>query len=184
MTLACILVLGSSLTVCAEETPAVPEAPVQNYQQMMTPEILASFQALSFDMDDEEAMAVMRNSLVLRTDVWGELLDADGDGIDDRDPINGCGYVDLNYNGFDDRFEIALINMAAPEDPEGAYVAQVILNMMTHRCEHGIMASAFEYDEDMGYWSRPDYFLKCPVCAERFENLTDDIIEILQPYFS
>lgn len=178
-----MLLMGSSMTVCAEETPTA-QTPLQNYQQMMTPEILASFESLSWDMEDEEAMAVMRSSLVLRTDIWGELQDADGDGIDDRDPINGCGYVDLNYNGFDDRFEMALINMAAQEDVETAYVAQVMLTMLTHRCEHGVTASAFEYDEDMGYWSRPDYFFICPVCAQKYENLADDIIEILQPYFS
>lgn len=27
----------------------------------------------------------------------------DGNGLDDRDPINSLGYVDLNLNGIDDR---------------------------------------------------------------------------------
>ena len=36
--------------------------------------------------------------LILRTDYNDGLLDKDGNGIDDRDPYNSCGYTDLNYN--------------------------------------------------------------------------------------
>jgi len=35
---------------------------------------------------------------ILRTDFSDGLLDADGNGIDDRDPYNDCGYTDLNHN--------------------------------------------------------------------------------------
>ena len=35
---------------------------------------------------------------ILRTDFSDGLLDADGNGIDDRDPLNNCGYTDLNHN--------------------------------------------------------------------------------------
>ena len=122
--LAVTFLMGSSMIVCAEE--AAPEqAAVQNYQPIMTQEILDSYQSLTADKlmesSDEkvvdEVMNIFRNAIVRRTDVWGELQDADGDGIDDRDPINGCGYIDMNYNGFDDRFEMAVSNAMAQEDP-------------------------------------------------------------------
>jgi len=35
---------------------------------------------------------------ILRTDYSDGLLDKDGNGIDDRDPYNTCGYTDLNHN--------------------------------------------------------------------------------------
>lgn len=35
---------------------------------------------------------------ILRTDYSDCLLDEDGNGIDDRDPYNSCGYTDLNHN--------------------------------------------------------------------------------------
>lgn len=35
---------------------------------------------------------------ILRTDFSDQLLDQDGNGIDDRDPLNNCGYTDLNHN--------------------------------------------------------------------------------------
>ena len=35
---------------------------------------------------------------ILRTDFSDGLLDEDGNGIDDRDPYNNCGYTDLNHN--------------------------------------------------------------------------------------
>ena len=40
---------------------------------------------------------------VTRTDFPDGLIDMDGNGLDDRDPINSLGYVDLNLNGIDDR---------------------------------------------------------------------------------
>lgn len=169
MLLAVGFLLGSSLVVCAEETPA-GEAPgpaqpqVQNYQQMMTPEILASFEKATVYVD----LDLYKNALVLRTDVWGTLQDADGDGIDDRDPINGCGYLDLNCNGLDDRFEMVIVKVTAQENMREGMDLQATLNLLTHQCKHGIVASCFLYDADInGYWSAPDY-TQCPECAKLF----------------
>ena len=39
---------------------------------------------------------------ILRTDFSDGLLDEDGNGIDDRDPYNDCGYTDLNHNAIVD----------------------------------------------------------------------------------
>ena len=39
---------------------------------------------------------------ILRTDYSDMLLDEDGNGIDDRDPYNSCGYTDLNHNAMAD----------------------------------------------------------------------------------
>ena len=128
--MAAALLLGSGLTVCAEE--AAPEsAPqqVQNYQSMMTPEILASYEVGLDNMDEHTFV----NAFVRRTDVWGTLQDADGDGIDDRDPINGCGYLDLNCNGFDDRFEMAVIGEVAQKDAGAGSAMQTGLNLLQTR---------------------------------------------------
>ncbi|WWR15613.1 hypothetical protein V1224_14220 [Lachnospiraceae bacterium JLR.KK008] len=170
------LLLGSSMAVCAEE------AQKQDFQQMMTPEILASFDSISIDMEDEEAMAVMKNAILLRTDVWGELQDADGDGIDDRDLVNGCGYIDLNCNGFDDRFELALIYKMAEYDQEGAQAVQIMFNLLSHQCRHGVVYSDFSFDEDLGYWSMPDYFDKCEQCREEFDTIEDAIDKAFSQY--
>lgn len=183
MVLALVFLLGSSMTVCAEETEQEQvQPPAQNYQQIMTPEILASFTGLTMETEGEEAFTIIRNALVLRTDVWGELQDEDGDGIDDRDPINGCGYLDLNYNGFDDRFEVAMVNAAAQEDPMEGYATQMMLNMMTHRCRHGIIYSTFSYDEEIGYISMPDYFDKCDECAMEWINLLSALDDVVSSY--
>lgn len=185
--LAVTFLMGSSMIVCAEE--AAPEqAAVQNYQPIMTQEILDSYQSLTADKlmesSDEkvvdEVMNIFRNAIVRRTDVWGELQDADGDGIDDRDPINGCGYIDMNYNGFDDRFEMAVSNAMAQEDPAEGLVMQLVFNVFTHRCNHGIIASSFEYDNDLGsYWSVPDYFDKCPECTDAMDDMINYLVEVV-----
>ncbi len=174
---ACGLLFASSVTVCAEEAPSVPApAPAQNYQQMMTPEILASFQGITLESD----IGILGNALVRRTDVWGTLQDADGDGIDDRDPINGCGYIDLNCNGFDDRFEMELLNATMQESPEEGYALMVTLNVLfSHRCNHGIVASAFEFDEDVGIVSMPDYYDKCPECTEALEDTIEAVTDVI-----
>ncbi len=168
-----MLLMGSSMTVCAEETPTA-QMPLQNYQQMMTPEILASFQGVTLDSD----LDILADAVVRRTDVWGSLQDADGDGIDDRDPINGCGYLDLNCNGFDDRFEMEIVNVTMQEDPQEGLGLQMMLNALSHRCSHGITASCFVADDDIGYMSFPDYFDQCPECTENFSNMIDMINEL------
>lgn len=181
LTVGLIMALGSSMCVCAEE--AAPEAAQeqnvqpqeQQYQPIMTPEILASFEMDINDMDE----MVLSNALVRRTDSWGELQDADGDGIDDRDPINGCGYLDLNYNGFDDRFEASAVRSLANEDPVDGYAMQIMFNMLTHRCKHGIIYSEFLLDESLcTYWSIPAYFDKCEECSEAFDNMTELLSEL------
>ena len=39
---------------------------------------------------------------IMRVDFSDGLLDQDGNGIDDRDPSNNCGYTDLNHNAMAD----------------------------------------------------------------------------------
>lgn len=62
-----------------------------------------------------------------RTDYSDGLQDADGNGIDDRDPLNNCGYVDLNYNGIMD---------GAPSLPDYVPEAEIVKYRM---CEHGVL---------------------------------------------
>lgn len=170
-----VCLLGSSMVACAEEIPA-EQTPQQNYQQMMTPEILASFQGVTLESD----ISILGNALVRRTDVWGTLQDADGNGIDDRDPINGCGYIDLNCNGFDDRFEIELLNSTMQAYPEEGYALQLTLNVLFgHRCKHGMIASTFEVDSDLGIISLPDYYDLCPECTLEVENTIKAIDEFI-----
>ncbi|MCI8948294.1 MAG: hypothetical protein HFI91_14855 [Lachnospiraceae bacterium] len=172
MAMGLMVLLGSSLCVCAEEQ--TPQA--QNYQPIMTPEILASFETNVEDMDD----TVFVNALVRRTDVWGSLQDADGDGIDDRDPINGCGYLDVNCNGFDDRFEMSAISQFTQENAQDGVVMQTAFNLFSHRCKHGVLYSDFVYDDDLcTYWSMPDYFDKCNECADSFDDMIADLFAIV-----
>ena len=173
-----MMLLGSSMCVCAEE-PApeqtVQTPQVQQYQPMMTPEILASFELNVDDMDE----TVLSNALVRRTDAWGQLQDNDGDGIDDRDPINGCGYLDLNCNGFDDRFEMSVVGSLAQEDVSEANAMQMMFNLLSHSCKHGIVYSDFLYDDSVNsYWSVPDYFDKCEECSQAFVDGVDQLDQI------
>lgn len=62
-----------------------------------------------------------------RTDYSDGLQDADGNGIDDRDPLNSCGYMDLNYNGIID---------GAPSRPYSAPESEIVKYRM---CEHGVL---------------------------------------------
>lgn len=171
--------LGSSMLVSAEETPAgeasgSAQPQVQNYQQMMTPEILASFEKATAYLD----LDLCKNALVLRTDVWGTLQDMDGDGIDDRDPINGCGYLDLNYNGMDDRFEMAIVNATAQENMSEGMELQTTLNQLSHQCKHGIVASQFLYDEELNTYRSGRDFTQCPECVELYESFDKAILNL------
>lgn len=58
------------------------------------------YSSFNWDRDLEGIPAVKR------TDFADGLLDLDGNGIDDRDPINSMGFVDLNYDGVDDRQQV------------------------------------------------------------------------------
>lgn len=63
---------------------------------------------------------------ILRTDFSDGLQDADGNGIDDRDPLNGCGYMDLNHNAVMD---------GAPSYPLCAPESEIDIYRV---CEHGV----------------------------------------------
>ena len=65
---------------------------------------------------------------ILRTDYSDGLLDRDGNGIDDRDPLNTCGYTDLNYNCLVDGAPSHMVDLA----PESKMVEY-------HLCEHGVI---------------------------------------------
>jgi hypothetical protein len=82
--------------------------------------------------------------LLLRTDYSDGLLDEDGNGIDDRDPLNSCGYTDLNFNFIID---------GAPSRPD--YVSESRLRGY-ELCEHGVLN---------GF-----YYCSNPECVARLEQ--------------
>lgn len=65
--------------------------------------------------------------VIPRTDYCDGLLDADNNGIDDRDPYNSCGYTDLNHNCFAD---------GAPVKESMVPESEAIMYRM---CEHGVV---------------------------------------------
>ena len=65
--------------------------------------------------------------VIPRTDYCDGLLDADNNGIDDRDPYNSCGYTDLNHNCYAD---------GAPVKESMCSEAEAIMYRM---CEHGVV---------------------------------------------
>lgn len=65
--------------------------------------------------------------VIPRTDFSDGLLDADNNGIDDRDPYNSCGYTDLNHNCFADG---APVKESMVPEPEA---------IMYRMCEHGVV---------------------------------------------
>jgi hypothetical protein len=83
-----------------------------------------------------------------RTDYSDGLLDEDGNGIDDRDPLNSCGYTDLNYNGVID---------GAPSLP--FFVDEPNIPGYT-LCEHGVIQGLY-------YCSNP----KCVARQEQSKNV-------------
>lgn len=79
-----------------------------------------------------------------RTDFADGLQDNDGNGIDDRDPINSLGCYDLNYDGIDDR---SIFKSPFLED-NAAYMVNgdvkksekiVIQGRLNYMCPHGII---------------------------------------------
>lgn len=68
---------------------------------------------------------------ILRTDFSDCLLDEDGNGIDDRDPYNDCGYTDLNHNCMADG--APQLEMYCPEEEHTPFWT----------CEHGIINGAY-----------------------------------------
>lgn len=86
---------------------------------------------------------------LLRTDYSDGLQDADGNGLDDRDPLNNCGYSDLNFNCIID---------GAPTYANCAFEWELTPFRM---CEHNVME---------GVWnvcSHPD----CVALYEMFKNV-------------
>lgn len=81
-------------------------------------------------------------TLVTRTDFPDGLIDLDGNGIDDRDPINTLDVIDLNTNGIDDRnmdyynqeTNTFVLDGSAPDNA----IAYVYL------CEHGVAIHPYE----------------------------------------
>ena len=68
--------------------------------------------------------------IILRTDYSDGLLDEDGNGIDDRDPCNSCGYTDKNYN------------CIADEAPDVEIIGIVCKESTYHKydiCQHGVV---------------------------------------------
>ena len=92
------------------------------------------------------------NQDIFRTDDGSGLIDADGNGIDDRDVINGLGFIDLDYNSIDDRIEHYILTQQIMEIKNNNYMSesekQEQIQIETERlttssllCEHGILSS-------------------------------------------
>lgn len=94
---------------------------------------------------------------IFRTDDGSGLVDADGNGIDDRDPVNSCGYIDLNFNGRDDRIENYQYAQRVMEiqadtklkpDVRAALMeqAKMYLQWPSLMCEHGVLSSKIYFE--------------------------------------
>ncbi len=87
---------------------------------------------------------------VTRTDFADGLIDNDGNGIDDRDPINGMGFIDLNHNGIDDR----QVLMKVPSYTDGSHDTFLIGDYIgeCYVCPHNVVcSSANPYKRYTGY---------------------------------
>lgn len=91
--------------------------------------------------------------LIPRTDYSSGLIDEDGNGIDDRDPYNNCGYTDLNYNGIAD---------------EASQTGTWEESMMSpgRLCEHGVVKAG---------WFFEDF---CQPCKEGYERVAARMKEL------
>ena len=74
-----------------------------------------------------------------RTDFSDGLLDVDGNGIDDRDLYNSCGYSDLDFNCVSDERQAYVRSLNPDTLFPGPEIASVY-----HKCSHGVVAQAFE----------------------------------------
>lgn len=68
---------------------------------------ISNYTSMLFDFETYEK-PLPSQYVIQRTDFSDGLLDQDHNGIDDRDPMNGCGYTDLNYNGIADGSSVDL----------------------------------------------------------------------------
>lgn len=91
--------------------------------------------------------------LIPRTDYNSGLIDEDGNGIDDRDPYNNCGYTDRNYNGI------------ADEAPELSYMKESMMSP-GRLCEHGVVKAG---------WFFEDF---CQPCKEGYARLAARMKEL------
>lgn len=87
--------------------------------------------------------------MVCRTDFSDGLLDADGNGIDDRDPLNTSGLVDTNFNSVADGAPLLRYGYVNDWRSE-AYLCG-------NRCQHNVV--------------RDWYILNCPACVEELKGM-------------
>lgn len=76
---------------------------------------------------------------IARTDFSDGLLDMDCNGIDDRDPLNGCGYTDLDFNCVADERQAYSVAHTLPGYFPGAECISVY-----SKCSHGIINECCE----------------------------------------
>lgn len=91
-----------------------------------------------FDPNDSPYKNLFDNKYIIpRTDFSDGLLDNDGNGIDDRDPYNGCGYTDLNFNCIAD-------NAPALPPMKGCSGADETVIRVSSKCPHGVVGGEWE----------------------------------------
>lgn len=104
-----------------------------------------------------------------RTDFPDGLIDLDGNGIDDRDPINSMGFVDLNVNGIDDRTTID----SNITDLERNSIKREGVDTSSYSelyfCKHGVVCSFFQ-DSKI-----------CPTCAAE-DAAWKNYLDSLRPF--
>lgn len=130
------------------------------YQPVMPAEVVAALAAgPTGPMDYENPIDnyIYEFAYIFRTDDGSGLIDADGNGIDDRDPVNVCGYIDLNFNGRDDRIENyqyvqRVMEIQADTTLKPAMKAALIENAKMYlewpslMCEHGVLSSKIYFE--------------------------------------
>lgn len=89
-------------------------------------------------------------NFVKRTDFPDGLKDADGNGIDDRDPINGMGFIDLNHNGIDDR-QVMLFDAAGRTEEVNDFYAKTDAKL--YPTQNGAMGNSVFHSNFFSYGS-------------------------------
>ena len=121
------------------------------------PELYCIYYRLGMDyLYVEEMMTLPKGMTPLtRTDFPDGLIDLDGNGIDDRDPINSMNVIDLNTNGIDDRtyfyYDGGFFDY---EDDIGKSHSHKYI------CEHGVVNYGLLSD----YYINDQTFV-CPTCT-------------------
>ena len=78
--------------------------------------------------------------LLERTDFPDGLIDLDGNGLDDRDPINSLGFIDLNMNGMDDRSVGVWDKTDLEKNPTNK--EEHWTTGTSYMCEHGVVCKS------------------------------------------